>query len=1031
MNEQHLALHEQHLARQHLALHEQHLAFLQPRPAPQLPPTRPVPHAVTQAPSDSALNHISLEYPYEKLQQATGNFAESNSIGAGSYGGVYKGVLMDGTEVAIKVLDVPDEAGFEEEVKVLSKFRHPNLVILMGFARHGTQRSLVYELLAGGDVHKRLHRSCVDGVPFPWTERVSIALDAACGLSHLHHSSPKVFHRDIKTPNILLDKNGTAKMADFGLACLSHASAHRVKQASGTVGYACPLYVQRGVVTEGSEVYSFGMVLLELLTASPPAYVGNGGRANEIQYLANHIKDDINIVLSLVDTKAQWTPPAARFIAEFALKCINMQEEKRPNFAEIVRTTRSVHDGSALAALAAKAEAYAPAHRAQPPGVVPGQQPAVAQSQVAGRSASPRPHLPHPGLQQAPPALQRYASPPARGTVVAAHRQGSSSPGSHGSWQGYQPQPGGCPAPFAALDAEKASVLRPPPLLPEMQPNLLTQQAAASLFTLECIFSEGINLKDVPFEQRLIDHRLASEDDAVCSAPLPPLRVGRIFQTGLFDALVADPSTRSTISREHFQVWAEEAPSPPISGDAGDSRIPCSFYLTNFSGNGTHVNDNHLQVRGERAMLRHGDVITLSRSVSGPDGVAVQGRFIQLRFDLSKSCLREAEWFCAGDSPRGSESSGEDAECMNSPGSENFEGELAFILEVCGPAVQEVPIDRRRLAFSPPIEQNELYSALLVGRAHQLDFWQEVLHLEAFNTLSRQHFEVQTWRSVSSNSEASFSFLVRNLSDVNPIHVRGGPEDTLEEINSSLAKGEQRHLLDGDEIVLNLDQENTFWLIFRDLTKSTAIERLASPGCRHYYSEEDSSGVDLPVSSKSRQGYAASVLRPPVSLLMMKDEDEISTTATPLDLLHDEPDEDEEDDDDATHIGVNPRQGGGHSSWAPRPRVRSQDMIGHGGGSLPGAREYDGYGSRRISPGVGAAGMLPKSGAAPALVRDSRGVREDQRRNPSPNGPVGSHYARAVRDVASNGHSGFAKGMSDAYRLAPEVPLGMNNRRGR
>lgn len=368
---------------------------------------------------------------------------------------------------------------------------------------------------------------------------------------------------------------------------------------------------------------------------------------------------------------------------------------------------------------------------------------------------------------------------------------------------------------------------------------------------------------------------------------------------------------------------------------------------------------------------------------------------------------------------------------MNSPGSENFEGELAFILEVCGPAVQEVPIDRRRLAFSPPIEQNELYSALLVGRAHQLDFWQEVLHLEAFNTLSRQHFEVQTWRSVSSNSEASFSFLVRNLSDVNPIHVRGGPEDTLEEINSSLAKGEQRHLLDGDEIVLNLDQENTFWLIFRDLTKSTAIERLASPGCRHYYSEEDSSGVDLPVSSKSRQGYAASVLRPPVSLLMMKDEDEISTTATPLDLLHDEPDEDEEDDDDATHIGVNPRQGGGHSSWAPRPRVRSQDMIGHGGGSLPGAREYDGYGSRRISPGVGAAGMLPKSGAAPALVRDSRGVREDQRRNPSPNGPVGSHYARAVRDVASNGHSGFAKGMSDAYRLAPEVPLGMNNRRGR
>merc|ERR1719434_479799 len=179
----------------------------------------------------------------------------------------------------------------------------------MGFARHETKRFLVYELLAGGDVYERLQKSCLEGVPFTWRQRVSSAFDAACGLSHLHHSSPKVFHRDIKSPNILLDKNGTAKMADFGLACLTTARSHRVKQASGTVGYACPLYVQRGVATEGSEVYSFGMVLLELLTASPPAYMGsNATNANQIQYLANHIKGDINIVLSLVDAKAQWTP---------------------------------------------------------------------------------------------------------------------------------------------------------------------------------------------------------------------------------------------------------------------------------------------------------------------------------------------------------------------------------------------------------------------------------------------------------------------------------------------------------------------------------------------------------------------------------------------------------------------------------------------------------------------------------------------------------------------------------------------------
>merc|ERR550532_3745752 len=170
----------------------------------------------------------------------------------------------------------------------------------MGFARCGPQRFLVYELLAGGDVHRRLRRSNVEAVPFPWSQRVSAAFDAACGLSHLHHATPKVFHRDIKSANILLDRNGTAKMADFGLACLSHAKAHRVQSAAGTVGYACPLYARRRVVTEGSEVYSFGIVLLELLTASPPAWeVHSPDGSKEYQFLASHIRGDVSVALAL------------------------------------------------------------------------------------------------------------------------------------------------------------------------------------------------------------------------------------------------------------------------------------------------------------------------------------------------------------------------------------------------------------------------------------------------------------------------------------------------------------------------------------------------------------------------------------------------------------------------------------------------------------------------------------------------------------------------------------------------------------
>mmetsp|Transcript_126069 Transcript_126069/g.364791 ORF Transcript_126069/g.364791 Transcript_126069/m.364791 type:complete len:216 (-) Transcript_126069:8-655(-) len=213
------------------------------------------PCGVPVSPADISLNKYSLEFQYEDIRRATRCFDPQLRLGKGAFGAVFRGLRADGTEVAVKAIDVPAEGGFEEEVRVLSKFRHPNLVILMGFARYGSKRFLIYELLEGGDVYKRLQRSSIEGKPFPWRCRVGAAYDAACGLSHLHNSEPEAFHRDIKSANILLDRNGTAKMADFGLACMTHAAAHRVKQASGTVGYACPLYVQRGVVTEGSEVW--------------------------------------------------------------------------------------------------------------------------------------------------------------------------------------------------------------------------------------------------------------------------------------------------------------------------------------------------------------------------------------------------------------------------------------------------------------------------------------------------------------------------------------------------------------------------------------------------------------------------------------------------------------------------------------------------------------------------------------------------------------------------------------------------------
>lgn len=290
----------------------------------------------TFPPTDANLNSISLEYPYADIVRASRNFSPSSLLGRGSYGSVYKGILKDGTEVAIKVLNNPKESGFKEEVTVLSKFRHPNLVILMGLSRNGRDRYLIYELLPGGDLCSRLQKD----TNFDWKKRMTACLDAALGLSHLHNASPKVFHRDIKTQNILLDRNGTAKMADFGLAVLVQPKAGvRVEQCSGTLGYADPLYISSSVVTEGSEVYSFGMVLLEVLTGKPPAVQGNLG---QIQYMYAHVRGDFRAVLPMVDRRAGWPSEMAQRIARLGVACIDPQESNRPVFVDLVARLRDL-----------------------------------------------------------------------------------------------------------------------------------------------------------------------------------------------------------------------------------------------------------------------------------------------------------------------------------------------------------------------------------------------------------------------------------------------------------------------------------------------------------------------------------------------------------------------------------------------------------------------------------------------------------------------------------------------------------------
>jgi len=310
------------------------------------------------------LSSVCLEYAPEQLEVATDSFSLSRRLGAGGAGTVYRGTLRDGSDVGVKVIDLAalgDDlamSGFEEEVAVLSKFRHPNLVVLMGWARRGDCRFLVYEFLPGGDLSARL-RKCqeIRGQPFLWKERLNVALDAATGLAHLHNASPEAFHRDIKPPNILLGAGG-AKVADFGLSCVSE-NFSRTKNTglqcelpSGTPGYSCPHYLASRVITEAREVYSFGVVLLELLLNIPAATRLNGAIVFPIEKTVAPTSPGAPArVMAALDRTAGWPVQVAHEVAQLALACISMDEDRRPSFNQACRSLRSLRDRPANALL--------------------------------------------------------------------------------------------------------------------------------------------------------------------------------------------------------------------------------------------------------------------------------------------------------------------------------------------------------------------------------------------------------------------------------------------------------------------------------------------------------------------------------------------------------------------------------------------------------------------------------------------------------------------------------------------------------
>lgn len=283
-------------------------------------------------------------YTFRELATASRNFKETNLIGEGGFGKVYKGRLETGEVVAIKQLNHDGLQGFQEfivEVLMLSLLHHPNLVTLIGYCTDGDQRLLVYEYMPMGSLQDHLFDVKPNKEPLGWNTRLKIASGAARGLEYLHcKANPPVIYRDLKSANILLDKDFNPKLSDFGLAKLGPVgdNTHVSTRVMGTYGYCAPEYAMSGKLTLKSDIYSFGVVLLELITGRKAIdSTRRQGEQNLIVWSAPYLKDRRKFKL-LLDPHLEGLVPARCLHHAVAVTAMCLQEQPtyRPMIGDIV-----------------------------------------------------------------------------------------------------------------------------------------------------------------------------------------------------------------------------------------------------------------------------------------------------------------------------------------------------------------------------------------------------------------------------------------------------------------------------------------------------------------------------------------------------------------------------------------------------------------------------------------------------------------------------------------------------------------------
>ncbi|XP_054813525.1 probable LRR receptor-like serine/threonine-protein kinase At1g56140, partial [Prosopis cineraria] len=292
--------------------------------------------------SDEELSDVDIKpytFSYSELKNATNDFNPGNKLGEGGFGPVYKGTLDDGREIAAKQLSVGSRQGksqFTAEIATISSVQHRNLVKLYGYCIEGDKRLLVYEYLENRSLDQALFGHCLI---LKWPTRYDICLGIARGLSYLHEESQlRIVHRDVKASNILLDHKLVPKISDFGLAKLyDDEKSHISTRIAGTIGYLTPEYAMRGHLTEKADVFSFGVLALEILSGGPNS---DSSMDRDKMYLLEWVWQlhENNCIFELVDPKlsSDINEEEVKRIVGISLLCTQSSPLLRPAMSHVV-----------------------------------------------------------------------------------------------------------------------------------------------------------------------------------------------------------------------------------------------------------------------------------------------------------------------------------------------------------------------------------------------------------------------------------------------------------------------------------------------------------------------------------------------------------------------------------------------------------------------------------------------------------------------------------------------------------------------